>query len=122
MNSEPVHDRSGLAYVLGILGSFLIIGALVYLMHRYTQPAPLGAPRAAERAKALAELRGAEADALNNVAWIDQPKGIVRLRIEDAMNIVERTWQNPPAARSNLFERTAKAYPPPPKPAPSPFE
>ncbi len=122
MNSEPVRERTGLAYTLAILGSFLIVAALVWAMHKYTEPAPLGANRAAERARALAEMRAAEADALNNVGWVDQGKGIVRLRIEDAMKLVERSWQNPPAARSNLLERVAKAYPPPPKPAPSPFE
>jgi hypothetical protein len=46
----------------------------------------------------------------------------VRLPIADAMKIIERSWQNPAAARSNLLERVAKANPPPPKPAPSPFE
>ena len=122
MNPEPVRERSGLAYTLAILGSFLIVAALVWAMHKYTEPAPLGANRAAERARALAEMRAAETDALNNVGWADQAKGIVRLRIEDAMKLVERSWQNPPAARSNLLERVAKAYPPPPKPAPSPFE
>ncbi len=122
MNSEPFRERTGLAYALAILGSFLIVAALVWAMHKYTEPAPLGANRAAERARALGEMRAAEADALNNVGWIDQAKGIVRLRIEDAMKLVERSWQNAPAARSNLLERVAKAYPPPPKPAPSPFE
>src|SRR5438552_4474617 len=91
-------------------------------MHRYTQPPPLGQDKAAERARALKELRAAEADALNNVGWVDPAKDIVRLRIEDAMKLVERAWRNPPAARSNLLERVAKAYPPPPKPAPSPWE
>ena len=122
MNSEPVRERTGLAYTLAILGSFLIVAALVWAMHKYTEPAPLGANRAAERARALAEMRAAETDALNNVGWVDQAKGTVQLRIEDAMKLVERSWQNPPAARSNLLERVAKANPPPPKPAPSPFE
>ena len=122
MNGSPDQDRSGLAYVAGILGAFLIVAALVWAMRHYTQPAPLGQQRAAERAKALAELRATDAEALNNVGWVDQSKGLVRLRIEDAMALVERNWQNPAAARSNLIERVEKAYPPPPKAAPSPFE
>ena len=122
MNSEPVRERTGMVYAIAILGSFLIVAALVWAMHKYTEPPPLGAGRAAERARALAELRAAEADALNNVGWVDQAKGIVRLPIADAMKIIERSWQNPAAARSNLLERVAKANPPPPKPAPSPFE
>jgi hypothetical protein len=104
--------------VAGILGSFLIVGALAWAIYRYAQPAPLGEDRAAVRAKALAELRAAETEALEHPAWIDESKGLVRLRIDDAMNIVLREWQNPPAARSNLIARVEKAtFVPPPKPS-----
>ena len=124
MNPEPVAPRPGLAYLIAILGAFLIVGVLAWAIHQYTQPAPLGEDRAAVRAKALAELRAAEADALQHVGWIDQGKGLVRLRIDDAMNIVLRDWQNPAAARSNLIARVEKAtyVPPPPPPKPSALE
>src|SRR5947208_515684 len=125
MNAGPsntTRDRTSLAYIVAILGAFLIVAGLVWAMHRYTQPPPLGEARATERAKALSEVRAAEKDTLENVAWINQSNGIVRLRIDDAMNLVLREWQNPAAARSNLLARTAKAYPPPPPPPKSPFE
>ena len=124
MNSQSARENTLLAYIAGILGSFLIVAALVWFMHRYTQPPPLGEDRKAVRAKNLAELRASEHEALNNTAWIDQSKGLVRLRIEDAMKLVERAWQNPPAARSNLIARVEKAtFVPPAAPAaPSPFE
>jgi len=110
-------------YFVAILGAFLIVGILVWIMHDYTQPAPLGQNRATERAKALVELRAYEADQLNNAGWIDQSKGLVRLRIEDAMKIVEQQWgKDPAAAHSNLVSRVEAANPPPPKPAPSVFE
>jgi hypothetical protein len=125
MNSPaPEKCRNCLAYAAGILGSFLILAALAWAIHKYTQPAPLGEDRAAARSKALAEMRAAEADALNNTAWIDPAKGIVRLRVVDAMRLVERDWQNPAAARSNLIARVEKATAPPPKAPekPSAFE
>jgi hypothetical protein len=125
VNGSPAPERTAAAYLVGILGSFLVIGALAYAIHRYTQPAPLGEDRAAVRAKALMELRAAEAEALNNTGWVDATKGLVRLRIEDAMKIVEREWaRNPVAARSNLIERVEKATALPPKAPekPSPFE
>ena len=112
----------GMAYLAGIVGALLIVGLLSWAMYNYMQPEPLGKNRAEERARALAELRAAENDALNNVGWVDQPKGLVRLRIEDAMSMVEREWQNPPAARSNLIARVEKANPPPPPPPTSPLE
>jgi hypothetical protein len=125
MNNQSVTGRAASASAAGILGSFLIVAALAWAIHRYTQPPPLGEDRAAVRAKALAELRAAEAEALASPAWIDQAKGIVRLPIERAMMLVERDWgQNPAAARSNLIARVEKATAAPPKAPekPSPFE
>ncbi len=125
MNPEPVPNRSGLAYIIAIVGSFLILAALGWAIHHYTQPPPLGEDRVAVRTKALAELRSAEAEALATPAWIDQAKGIVRLPIADAVNIVQREWgQNPSAGRSNLIARVEKATAAPPKAPekPSPFE
>jgi hypothetical protein len=125
MNGDPRTERTGLAYLLTVLGAFLIVAALVWAMHHYTQPPPLGEDRAAVRAKALAELRAVEAEALTTAGWVDATKGIVRLPIEDAMKWVEQQWaQNPSAARSNLITRVEKATAPPPRvpEKPSQFE
>jgi hypothetical protein len=102
----------------------LIFAALVWKTRQYTTPAPLGAERAAERAKALVELRAAETDALNTAGWIDQSKGLVRLPINDALKLAEKQWQNPAQARATLNDRVEKAFfvPPPPPPKPSAFE
>ena len=102
----------------------LIFAALVWKTRQYTTPAPLGAERSAERAKALVELRAAETDTLTTVAWIDQGKGIVRLPIADALKLAEKQWQNPAQARATLNDRVEKAFyvPPPPPPKPSAFE
>jgi hypothetical protein len=130
MNSVSEHSGTGVPenrarwpYLVAILGAFLIVGFLVWVMHEYTQPAPLGQIRAAERAKALIELRAYESEQLNNAGWIDPAKGLVRLPIADSMKIVEQQWgRDPAAARTNLIARVEAANPPPPKPAPSPFE
>jgi hypothetical protein len=124
MTPQPARERTGLAYLIGILGSLLIVAALVWAMQRYTQPPPLGEDRVALRKKALAELRAAEASELDSYGWLDQSKGIVRLPIAEAMKLTLLEWQNPAAARSNLIARVEKATAvPPPAPAkPSPFE
>jgi len=122
MNAEPVHERRILPVLIGIVGALLIVLVLILAMQHYTRPAPLNEKRAAERAKALAELRGVEHNELTTAGWVDPAKGIVRLPIDDAMKMVEREWRNPPAARSNLLARVQKAYPPPAPPAPSQFE
>lgn len=124
MSNQPARERTGLAYTIAVLGALLIVAALVWAMQRYTQPLPLGEDRVAVRKKALADLRAAEATELENYGWVDQPKGVVRLPINVAMQLALREWQNPAAARSNLIARVEKAtfVPPPPPPKPSQFE
>ena len=124
MNPQPARERTGLAYLAGILGSLLIVAALVWAMQRYTQPPPLGEDRIALRKKALADLRATEASELDSYGWVDQAKGVARLPINEAMKLTLRDWQNPAAARSNLIARVEKATAvPPAAPAkPSPFE
>jgi hypothetical protein len=125
MTPQPTaRERPGLALLVGILGSFLIVAVLVWAMQHYTQPPPLGEDRVALRKKALAELRAAEAGELESYGWVDQGKGVVRLPIAEAMKLALREWQNPAAARSNLIARVEKATAvPPPAPAkPNPFE
>jgi hypothetical protein len=124
MNYQPTGERTSSAYVIGFLGCFLIVAALAWAMLHYSQPAPLGEDRIAVRKKALAELRQAEADELNNYGWVDQAKGVVRLPIAEAKKMALRNWQNPAAARSNLIARVEKATAAPPKAPekPSPFE
>ena len=102
----------------------LIFAGLVWKMREYTTPAPLGAVRAAERAKALADLRAEEAIALNNAGWVDPAKGVVRLPIADAVKLAEKQWQNPAQARADLIARVEKATALPPKAPekPSQFE
>lgn len=123
MNSEVVKERSILPSLLAIVGALLIVLVLIWAMRQFMQPPPLNQNRAAERAKALAELRAQEHQDLSTAGWIDQNKGLVRLPIDEAMKIVEREWgHNAPAARSNLIARVEKANPPPPPPPANPFE
>ena len=124
MSHQSAPERTGPAYLIGILGSLLIVAALVWAMQRYTQPPPLGEDRVAVRKKALADLRAAEASELETYGWVDQAKGVTRLPIAEAMKLALRDWQNPAAARSNLIARVEKATAvPPPAPAkPSAFE
>ena len=119
MNPDAPRGGAAMAYAVGILGTFLIVAALVVVMQRYTKSDPIDHARAVARAKALAELRAAESEAMRTTGWIDQGKGVVRLRVEDAMKIVERDWgKDPVAARSNLIARVVKAtFVPPPKPS-----
>jgi hypothetical protein len=106
------------AYVIAILGAILIVVFINRQLRQYTAAPSVEAGRGEERAKALAEIRNAEADNLGATGWIDATKGIVRLKIDDAMSLMEGQWKNPAEARSNMLARVEKANPPPPPPAP----
>jgi hypothetical protein len=123
-NGKEKCCKSGMVYIIAVLGALLIVAVLVYEVRKYTQPAPLGQARAIERAEKLKELHGDEITGLSEVAWIDKDKGIVRLPISTAMDLVVRKWQNPTAAKTDLVDRVEKAnfVPPPPPPKPSAFE
>ncbi|MDB6125695.1 MAG: hypothetical protein JWQ71_4688 [Pedosphaera sp.] len=113
-----------LAYSVAILGAFLIVAGLAWLMYSSTRPAPLGEDRSIARKKALTDLRSANAETLNSYGWQDQAKGIVRLPIDQAMKLAEQKWQNPAAAHLDLSNRVEKATAVPPKAPekPSQFE
>ena len=120
MNSERTVWPVGAAFLIACLLFAGIVAAV-----KYSTPIPaIDADRAAVRSKDLAEIRANETQALNNPGWIDENRGLVRLPISLALQITEREWQNPAAARSNLTARVEKATAPAPQaPAkPNPFE
>ena len=120
MNNERTVWPVGVAFLIACL-LFAVIVAAVKV---YTPVPAIDADRAAVRAKTLAEIRAAETQALNHPGWIDENRGLVRLPIDVAMQITEREWQNPAAARSNIMARAEKATAPVPKAPekPSAFE
>ena len=120
MNETPSEKKIVGFYVVAILGAFLIMAALVAAIKNYSKPADLNAGRSEERRKALAQIRNENADALDNYAWQNQDKGIIRLPIERAMKLTVEEWQNPAAARSNLVSRAEIAGAPPPRPPEKP--
>ena len=120
MNNERPVWPAGIGF---FIACFLF--AAIAVAVRFATPVPaIDADRAAVRAKALAEIRAAEAQALDHPGWIDENRGLVRLPIAVAMQITERMGQDPGAVRSNLTVRVEKATAPAPAaPAkPSAFE
>jgi hypothetical protein len=114
MNPETANQRPVWHVGLGFLiASFLFALLVLAVRHAVRAPA-IDADRAAERVKDLAQIRAAEVQALNHPGWIDQQRGIVRLPIDVAMNIVAQEWQNPAVARTNLIAREEKATAPAP--------
>jgi hypothetical protein len=120
MNSETMNEKPVWHFGIIFIGACLLFVALDVVV-KLAVPVPvIDADRAALRSKALADMRAAEATALNTAGWVDQDRGIVRLPIETAMQLSEKAVQNPAAARADLMARAAKAAAPLPKTAPKP--
>jgi hypothetical protein len=118
MNSDTCCQKTRVgAYVVAILGTFLIVGALVWLMRSYTEaPSPFAA-RSAERMQIKAEFDAANAPLLDKdkYDWQDQPKGFIRVPIARAEELILEEWRDPAAGHSNLMARAAKEFALPPK-------
>lgn len=122
MNPEQTNRASGAAIAL-IVGSlvFIVLTAAV----RFLSSAPdIDADSGAKRSETLAKIHATETTNLNQVAWIDQARGIVRLPIDTAIQLTAQAWQDPAQARADLIAREKKATAPAPvvPPKPSAFE
>jgi hypothetical protein len=122
MNPEQANRASGAAVAL-------IIGSLVFIVltaaARFLSSAPdIDADSGAKRSETLAKIRATETTNLNQVAWIDQARGVVRLPIDSAIQLTVQAWQDPAQARADLIAREKKATAPAPvvPPKPSAFE
>jgi hypothetical protein len=122
MTLENSNRASGAA--IGFVVATILFAALAMVVKLSVNVPAIDSDRAAERSKALAEMRTAEDKSLNTLGWADQSRGIVRLPIETAMQQAAQAWQNPAAARADLNARAEKAaVPAPVAPAkPSAFE
>ena len=115
MNSdESSRDSTGknFSYGVAILGAFLVVGVLTWIMINQTSPAPIGKAREEERLKNLKELRAATGDQMITYGYADQPKGLVRIPISKAVDLTLQEWKDPAKGRAGLIERIEKATKP----------
>lgn len=122
--SNQSKASSSFIYLLAVIGALLIMNYTVKKVRQYTEPAPLGLERAAERTKAMGELSAASQAALSTYGWQDKTKDIVRLPIDRAMELTVQEWQDPAKGRKKLISISEQATfePAPPPEAPSEFE
>ncbi len=107
--------KSNLTVVMnatGIVGVMLILVGLIWVMYHFTQPEAVDQSRWAERKRNLSEINAQAKEQLENYAWMDRDRGVVRLPIARAVQLTVREWQDPAAGRSNLLALLEKAAPP----------
>jgi hypothetical protein len=109
----PSHLRI-IAAAVGALGVLFILAILIWIMYEYTQPPPIEGARWAERRQNLADLNAQARAQLDNYAWRDQARAVVRLPVDRALELTAREWQDPRAGRAQLLTLLARAVPPVP--------
>lgn len=103
------------AWFIGAAGTFLLVGGLAWWIFQRTQPAGVDLARAKLRFQYLAEVQ-AEAHKFQTTSEVlDKAKGIYRIPITNAVEVMLRLWQDPAAGRSNLLSRIDKATAKPPE-------
>jgi len=119
MTPRPPSPVGLAANVVALLGSLLILAALIFVMYHYTRPEPVDQARWADRKKNLSEIQARSRETLGSYAWIDQARGLARLPIDRALELTVKEWQNPQAGRSNLLARLERSIPPTPSVPPA---
>lgn len=125
MNTDSCCKKTSVcAYIIAALGTFLVMMFLVGMLRHYTEKPSLMAERGEERMKILKEFWAVNQPLVEKYDWQDKDKGIVRVPVTRAKELVLEEWQNPAKARADLMERAKKAFAPAPKPPPvkNPFE
>ena len=103
---------------------FCVMAVLLRLTWDSARPPSIGAERAKLRKANLAELRSAEAEMLTSYGVVNAEKGIYRMPIDQAVQMMIQEWKQPEKARQMMAERVdlAVAPPSPPPETPSEFE
>lgn len=112
MNSSSCSDkcRTVTAYVIGVLGSFLIVGVLAWLVVGNTPPA-VDAQRVAERVKFRADVEAPFSDlkSYGTVQGVPNAGSVYRLPIERSLQLMAQEWANPAEGREKLLKRLEAA-------------
>jgi hypothetical protein len=96
--------------------TFLLMGFLVNRMVKLTRPEPVGVARATERAVEGAKIRADGVEKSKSWGLVDQPRGIVRLPVEDAVKLTLEGYKDAAKFKTDLAARLEKASVAPPKP------
>lgn len=107
--------KLGFWFILILVG-ILFFGWTTRSVYLSSKPEPLSQARDEERIQNLRELQKSAQTTLTTYDWVDEQKGIVRIPIDRAMELVSEEWQDPDAAREKLIQRVEKVTAKPEKP------
>lgn len=92
-----------------IIALIAAIGGLSVFLYFINAPEPVNAEIINDRKAKLADVHSKQNELINNYAWVDQTKGVVRIPIERAMQLtVEELRNSKPLNSSNNSQNNNK--------------
>ena len=89
MSDKTSSPKNFWVTLAAIIGGFAIFVLILFIAYLPQAPAPLldGTKTPEERAATLAEVQAKDKAAATTYGWVDQPKGVVRLPTERAIEL-----------------------------------
>lgn len=109
-------------YGIVVFAAFLAMVYFVRHMYQSHDPGRINQARAEARVKARTELAATSREALSTAGWVDEARGVVRLPISVAMELMVRNYRDGQGAQASLAERVEKATAPLPAAPEQPSE
>ncbi|HEV2320408.1 MAG TPA: hypothetical protein VGV18_11700 [Verrucomicrobiae bacterium] len=115
--SDPSQVNRASGAAVGFFFASIVFCIVALIVQTNASVPPIDAGRATTLSSALFQIRTNEMVSLDSAAWIDRPRGIVRLPIATAVRLAAQQWRHPAQARADLIARERRASAPAPKPA-----
>lgn len=86
-------QRSVLFSFFGILGTFLLFLLIVFIAYLPNRPGPVDTQQVEDRKAKLADYRAKVDKDIDSYGWVNQPKGVVRIPVSEAMKLTVRRYE-----------------------------
>ena len=98
MTSEPAESESpslfqSILSIVGVTAGLLIFALILYLAYVPNRPGLVDAARIEQRELFLAQNEAEQVERANNYSWVNRQQGIVRIPIDQAMDLTVKEWQ-----------------------------
>jgi hypothetical protein len=92
-DTKKPSQRSVLFSFFGILGTFLLFLLIVFVAYIPYRPRPVDAQLIQDRKAKLSDYRMKVDKEINSYGWVNQPKGVVRIPVSEAMKITVSKYE-----------------------------
>ena len=77
----------------GIVGTFLLFLLILFLAYIPYRPVPVDMQQIEDRKTKLSNYRSSVDKEIDSYGWVNQPKGVVRIPVSEAMKLTVRKYE-----------------------------